>query len=217
MRIPDDTIVESPFMPNLFCLIDGKNMAYVMIAKVCSTFLRQVAVYYKTGERLDDIDLLHRKVGYTPSSEYLIPIEKMAQYEKENGKMMKFAVWKDPVKRLVSVYKFFCIEREYRIYFGYLGFSNELISFGRFLDFVEFELSKSDISFQDEHIRAQSSYYKKEDVDFIVPDYELNLFLVKHGVDVVVERLNETTAEFELDPKYISRIKELYRADYELL
>lgn len=89
--------------------------------------------------------------------------------------MIKFAVWRDPVERLVSCYKFFCLEKENRYYFRYLDLYGDN-SFDRFMEFVRFELGKTNPLYQDEHIRRQSDYYSPEDVDYIVPIKFLNRF-----------------------------------------
>lgn len=105
----------------------------------------------------------------------------------EKGPLLKFAVWRDPIERLVSNYKYFCLEGVYRRYFELVGLYKDT-SFERFMEFVRFELGKSDPLFQDEHIRKQSDYYNKEDVDYIVPLNKLNLFLGEHGIPLVKKK-----------------------------
>lgn len=66
----------SPFLGNYFCTIENKNMAFIAIAKVCVTFLKQLAIYYRTGEIVNLPDI-HYIVGFTSESDYLIPISEM--------------------------------------------------------------------------------------------------------------------------------------------
>ena len=85
------------------------------------------------------------------------------------------------------------------------------------MEFVRFELGKSNPVYQDEHIRRQSDYYRPEDVDYIVPIHKLNQFLEEHGVPVLKKSANETSVKFQLtDWNYIEEIRELYKADYEM-
>lgn len=122
MKIPKDSVVSSPFIGNYYCPIDKTGLAFVVIAKNCVTFLKQLAIYYKTGSVIYTESQIHDVLGYREKSGYLISFDNMEQFEIDNGKLLKFAVWRDPVERLVSTYKFFCLEREYREYFRYLGF-----------------------------------------------------------------------------------------------
>ena len=137
--------------------------------------------------------------------------------EVKNGKLLCFAVWRDPLERLISCYKHFILEHEKRFYFNYLGLYTDN-SFDRFMEFVRFELRKSNPLFQDEHIRRQSDYYKLDDVDVIVPIKRLNLFLDEHNISLVAKSSNITTVEFQIDNvRYIEEIKELYKSDYDLI
>ena len=140
----------------------------------------------------------------------------MKEREALKGKMIKFAVWRDPVERLVSCYKFFCLERENRVYFRYLSLYEDN-SFERFMEFVRFELKKSNPLYQDEHIRKQSDYYSIEDVDYIIPIKQLNNFLDRYNIPIAENYANKTTIDFVLnDESYINEIKDLYQADYDL-
>ena len=57
-----------------------------------------------------------------------------------------------------------------------------------------------------------------EDVDYIVPLNKLNLFLGEHGIPLVKKTVNATYVDFKLkDIDYITEIKELYKADYDLV
>ena len=139
----------------------------------------------------------------------------MKKRETELGKMIKFAVWRDPVERLVSCYKFFCLEKENRYYFRYLDLYGDN-SFDRFMEFVRFELGKTNPLYQDEHIRRQSDYYSPEDVDYIVPIKFLNRFLEEHNIPVPQKEANKTTVDFKLANHYIDEIKDLYKNDYKI-
>ena len=207
--------VRSPFLANYFCLMESYHMAFVIIAKNASSHLRNVLASSLYGFYPNQGGA-HSLVGYDDASPYLCPVSKMQEKEKESGKMIKFAVWRDPVERLVSCYKHFCLEKANRFYFRYLALFEDN-SFDRFMEFVRFELRKSNPVYQDEHIRRQSDYYRPEDVDYIVPIHKLNQFLEEHGVPVLKKSANETSVKFQLtDWNYIEEIRELYKADYEI-
>lgn len=215
MKIPGDTVLPSLFMGNFFCLIPHTNLAFVVISKNAVTFLKKVAIYNDTKEWTDS-DKAHAKIGYHEESPYLIPIEKMHNHEKQNGVIVKFAVWRDPIERILSTYKLFCLEKEYRSYFHFLGLYEDN-SFDRFMQFLRFEWSKKVPLFQDEHIRRQIDYYQIQDVDFIVPIHKLYDFLNDYKVAFIKEKTNKTTCKFIIESKEnIKEIKLYYKKDWEI-
>lgn len=215
MKISSNAYLRSCFMANYFCLMENYNIAFVVISKNASSHLVNVLISSLYGFYPNQSGA-HSLIGYDDASPYLCLVSKMREKEKESGKMIKFAVWRDPVERLVSCYKHFCLEKANRFYFQYLALYKDN-SFDRFMEFVRFELGKSNPVYQDEHIRRQSDYYRPEDVDYIVPIYKLNQFLEEHGVPVLKKSANETSVKFQLtDRNHIEEIKELYKADYEI-
>ena len=215
MKIPSDYPLRSPFFENYFCIMEKYNLAFVAISKNGVTHLKNILIYSHFGFYPDQYGA-HSLIGYNDASPFLCPVNKIHDKEKETGKMIKFAVWRDPVERLISCYKYFCLEREDRYYFRFLNLYQDK-SFGRFMEFVRFELGKKDPLYQDEHIRKQSDYYNPEDVDYIVPIHKLNQFLEEHGVPVLKKTANETSTKFQItDQRFIAEIKELYKSDYEI-
>lgn len=240
------------FPGNNFCLLPNHHAAFVVIQKNANSFLKQTAYFLKTNKIEKNFDLLNvYKIGEQPKKikgiaeylftclkaplhgkewrarylsnfNYLIPVSEMPEYEKANGKLMKFAVHRDPVGRFISCYKFFISEvhlrRKRRKYFEYLDLYNDT-SFERFVQFAEFELSKSNIENQDAHFRRQSDFYKPEDVDYIVPMEKLSLFLEEKGIPTATTtKANATQPSVPEDvtPELIDRIKKLYSADYNI-
>lgn len=205
----------SPFMGNYFCEIAHCNAAFVAISKNAVTYLKNIAIYTNTGVITTSKDEIHDRIGYTPENGYLHPIGP----DSENwGKdIVKFAIWRDPVERLVSCYKHFCLEGYQRCYYTYLGLCRES-SFDRFMEFVRFELGKNNPLYQDEHIRRQSDYYNSEDVDYIVSIEKIDAFLQEYDIPLIKENTNPSHAKFALiDTDYIAEIKELYKSDYQIL
>lgn len=158
----------------------------------------------------------HCGIGFNESSRYLIPVPSMRAFERKNGKYVKFAVWRNPVDRIVSTYKLFCLENEYRIYFQYIGIGQGT-DFNRFMEFLRFEWGKKAPLFQDEHVRKQVDYYSDEDVDFIVSIDGLHAFLDENGVKFKKEESNKTHSHFKLDsPNLINEIKSYYADDFDI-
>lgn len=206
----------NPFFQNYFCLIEKHETAFVCISKNASTYLKNIAIYAKEGDKGLSENEIHTRVGYSPQNGYLVPISKMSDYEEKYGKLLKFAVWRDPVERLISSYKWFMQEGNWRVYFNWLSLYEDN-SFERFLEFVEFELGKSDPMMQDEHIRKQADYYKVLDVDCVVRISELNHFLIQNGIPTLEIQNNQTRkSKVEVTLEQINRIKELYKDDYSL-
>ena len=254
-----DYIVPSPFHGRVFCHIKKHNMAFVVVAKNCSSFLKNLAIhsgnkpsfrkiskiavgnylYYKSvglGSLLslsdtarDIVDSmsklrnkqeLPRDIIYSlissEKSDYFIPLSDMQSYEDKNGKVMKFAVWRDPVERFISSYKYFCLERNFFNYYRSIGLYDDN-SLENFLKYVEFELTKSNPLFIDVHVRRKVDYYSVADVDYIVPANKLNKFLMENGVELNSNKFNETSVNFELPSKEVEdRIKGLYQNDYKI-
>ncbi|QJB36675.1 sulfotransferase family 2 domain-containing protein [Chitinophaga oryzae] len=216
MKIPDGAVLPGLFMGNFFCLIPNTNFAFVVVSKNSCSFLKKVAIFNKTGDWMESVEQTHKTIGFTDKSGYLVPVNEIDNYEKENGKLIKFTVWRDPVERFVSTYKYFCIEKEYRTYFHYLNLHTDC-GFGRFLEFATFELGKKDPLSQDEHIRRQSDFYSPGAVDHIVPISGLNDFLHRYSIPFRKERSNRTETRFEIDSKeHLDLIKELYKPDFAI-
>lgn len=215
MKIHDNDMIESMFMQNYFCVMPEYNMAFVNISKNASVFLKCLAIYIKTGIYPSE-SVMYRLIGFKEDNGFLIPVSQFSKIP-EYGNYLKFAVWRDPVDRLVSCYKLFCLEKENRTYFKYLSLYKDN-SFERFMQFVRFELGKSDPLYQDEHIRRQSDYYSPDEVDFIVDIKNLNGFLKEYNVPLPKESDNKTYVDFEISGTlFIDEVRELYKSDYNIM
>jgi hypothetical protein len=208
--------MQSPFSDSYYCVIEKNGLAFVTIAKNGLIHLKNIAIYNKTGYYPEGLEA-HNLIGYKENEHYLYKKTDRVAMEQKFGKLVRFAVWRDPVQRLISCYKLFILEKEPRPYFSYCGLYQDT-SFDRFMEFVRFELGKSNPVYQDEHIRKQSDYYKPEDVDYIIPIHKLNQFLTDHNVPIVQEKANKTSVDFRLtDERYIDEIKKLYADDYNII
>lgn len=207
----------SPFMANYFCIMEKYQAAFIAISKNAVTYLKNIVIYSKENMIPKTEEKTHEYIGFTPHNGFLIPVSEMPQYERVHGKILKFAVWRDPVQRLLSTYKWFILEKHPRFYFNiWLDFHQDC-SFERFVEFVKFELGKKRILAQDEHIRKQSDYYSFFDVDYIVPIENLNHFLAEHHIPVLAEKSNESQKyNIEINKTVMDEIQNLYLNDYQL-
>ncbi|MDO5979793.1 sulfotransferase family 2 domain-containing protein [Flavivirga spongiicola] len=219
MRLKKDEKVESPFFGNYYCMIPNTNYAFVVISKNACTFLKKVAIYNNEKKWTPDIPNVweaHRKVGsYPKRSEYLFTAKQLKKIEKQqNKKIHKFAVWRDPIDRVISTYKLFVLEREYRAYFSILNLYED-DSFSRFMEFIEFELKKSDPLHIDEHIRKQVDYYSMKHIDDVVHINDLYSYLEAHKISFIKEVSNKTKVNFKIkNIDYLNKIKAFYKEDY---
>ena len=204
------------FFGNYFCILKERHSAFVCISKNGCTFLKSISIYNKTGLLIEEERQIHDYVGYSPSNGFLIPVESMPAYEKENGTVLKFAVWRDPVERLISTYKWFILEGNWNHYFHRLDLYKDN-DFNRFLEFVKFELGKSTPENQDEHIRKQCAYYIPDHIDVIVPMKRLDVFLAHNQLPVLKKQTQSGKYHFSITTEQTEMIRILYNDDYKFI
>ena len=173
------------FFGNYFCILKERQAAFVCISKNACTFLKSVAT-----------------------------VSAMQDYEHSCGPLLKFAVWRDPVQRLLSVYVWFIVEKNRNRYFQWLDLYADN-DFDRFLEFVSFELGKSAPENQDEHIRHQCDYYEGGQVDVIVPLDRLCSFLACNQLPVLRKQNQSGSRNFLITEKQRETIRTLYARDYQ--
>lgn len=214
--MPPKNITHNLFFGNYFCLMKNYQAAFVAISKNAVTTLKNTVIHSE-GLPIPGSDIeTHYHIGYSPEKGYLVPVTEMEEYEREYGRLLKFAVWRDPVDRLISTYKWFILEKTQRSYFMCLNLYRDN-SFDRFMEFVRFELGKKDALMQDEHIRKQSDYYAPGDVDFIVPLSQLPHFLQAHDIPTLRNLYNKSApVDTAFADPFREQIKKLYEADYAL-
>lgn len=216
MKIPLNAQLPTLFMGNYFCQIPNTQIAFVIISKNACTFLKKIAIYNEIGKWPKKNDECHGYIGFTEDSPYLIPVSAMPEYEKKHGNFVKIAVWRNPMDRIISTYKLFCLEGEYRRYFHFLDI-NSSTSFERFMDFLRFEWGKQNPIMMDEHLRRQVDYFKPDQVDHIIPIEKLHGFLEKKGVKFIKEQSNQTHVPFAIQSEeHIAQIKAYYQEDYHI-
>jgi len=129
----------------------------------------------------------------------------------------RFAVWRDPVQRCVSLWHLACYA-DVPKYIGHWADHLQRCSFTRFADWAIEHLAteRSDI-----HVRRQSDLYSPDDVDDVVPMERLDAYLRTLGYDRVTRR-NVTPSARQpavdpLDKEAFGRVRDAYAADYAIL
>ena len=206
----------SPFFGNYYCLIPGTSLAFVAISKNAVTYLKKVALFQTTREWVTSDRQAHHLIGYDVTSPYLVPVDRMDAYEAQHGARRRFAVWRDPVRRIESTYALFCLQGEPRTYFHLLALDDRP-TFERFLQVARWEWGKPDPLDQDEHLRRQVDYVDPAALHDVVALPRLNDYLAGHGLSAPALRANQSTAAFRVeDPAHVAEIKERYAADYSI-
>lgn len=204
------------FFGNYICVIPHTDAAFVAVSKNAVTFLKKVARHNALGRWPDDTVDVHRAIGYSEESSFLVKVAHWRQWQREHGPRRVFAVWRDPVERIESTYALFCLAGAPHDYFSMLGLQRDP-SLERFFAFLEWEWSKTDPLLQDEHVRAQVDYYGPGDVDDVVSLGALHDYLRDRGIDFRPERSNASGQGFRLtDSAQIGRVQAHYAADYAI-
>lgn len=187
------------YIDNFYCKIKD-NLYFVVISKNACTSIKKYILDNKNIIHYNFHDV-HNLIGYS-ENEFLTLVKNK---NKING--IKFAIYRDPINRAISSYK-------YIKYSGYCG-RYILNSFDEYIELCKMHLNENYINC-DEHIRRQSDYYKENDVDYVIDIKILNDFLKKFNININIE--NESPKiPIELSESQISILKKLYENDYNIL
>lgn len=205
----------SPFFQNFFLINEKRKLAFVCISKNGCVTLKRSVIFDDTEKDIQDEGQLHNMIGYSEKSKYLVPIDKMKEFEMTHGNYKKVAIYRDPVDRFLSVYKFFILDKNYRTYFHYLGFYQKC-TLDDFIEFARKELEKSSL-FQDEHIRLQSDYYSDSDVDLVIDIKDMTKYLKSEGIEFKDNKIiNKSHSEIQVSPNQRQQILDLVMRDYDI-
>lgn len=194
------------FFQNYYCVIPGHGMEFVVISRNACTQLKKAALASK-GMMLFNSQAINDMIGYE-ENQFLRRVGSSG-----NNNNLRFAVWRDPISRLGSVYEWFVIEGNENFYFQMCDVYN--MDFDRFLNFTEFELGKSCGSMMDEHLRPQSMYYGQDDVDCVVDINILDDWLSTHGIQMKGHQ-NASHSTLDMTTSQMERISNLYKEDYKI-
>jgi len=193
----------------------SNKFLFICLSKNGVTSLKKLVAKLDDDEEPKDL-AIHDHFGFKNDGEKRLRIQDINKESFDS--FIKFAVYRDPVKRLVSLYSdkispFRNKENIDRRYFESVDLLDA--KFSSFFSFVKRELKKEP-AFQDEHIRRQSSNYRPEDVDYIVPIKHLNGFM-KDVVKIQMPRKENKSNPTEIPKRFVSKIKKLYQDDYKIL
>lgn len=197
-------------MENLFVKL-GDGLMGTCIANAGCEELERVAVFKNRGLWLNEKPgVMH----WACREQGLLSL--VSDKAEESGKI-RFAVYRDPFERLVSVYQEQVQGKKVLGYYSRLGCFKQM-SFESFLKVVRQELSKANPLDMDEHLRPQSDCYRLDDVDCVVPYSLLKRFLLGKGVSC--ENLPEdlsASVDFKPFESFRAQVEVLYAKDYEIL
>jgi len=204
--------INSPFGQNVFIVNHKRKHLFVSTAKSGCTTLKYLTV-------IDD-ELVNNKInpqnaheiiGYKSNDKTLISTS-----SKKYPNYTRFAVLRDPVERFISWYSD-KVTHPYQPYVFLSGLAKDQ-SIDRCLAFLEYELTKSDSEWMDEHVRPQSMYFDPDDIDIFVYISDLSKYLRIIGVKRSQRSSNKgKTQNIKLTKEQMSRFKALYASDYKLL
>ena len=195
---------------------------FVVIAKNASTTLKRLvySLDHPAAEPITDTEKVHECFGYSYDGEVRIPLTDGEKYG--TSVYIKFAVYRNPVERFLSVYydkvspqrSSQNVARRYFSDCGVIGSNLDT-----FIEFTERELKKDSSLLQDEHLRRQSAFYHPSNVDYIVPIEVLNTFLHERlGINIREYSNRSSRSEHSiLTVTQKDQIKALYKDDYDLL
>ena len=210
-KLDPDTLSD----PGGFIVCHARQFMFVAIAKNALTTLKHLVLLYDYDLELGERDTnLHEILGYAMDGYSRISITDAKNSRYSN--YVKFAVYRDPVERFLSLYvnKIMPESRSRHPQFVSAGIDGA--DLGKFIDFSRRELHKP-VLLQDEHLRPQSQHYSSSDVDHIIDLKNLDAFL-ENTLNVPTQTpMNESRPEkpFITDAER-REIKCLYQGDYKL-
>jgi len=180
---------------------NSKRFMFVRVFKNASSFLRDLA--YRNDQISWEEGEVQKKISFRRSR------------SQEYKDYIKFAVYRDPVERFLSLYKNKILghNKDFEERYKEDGIKN--CDLKTFICFTKKELKNKMVC--DPHLLPQYLLYKRSDVDYIVPINKLNLFIerkLKCNADL---RLNRTDNIFlKISERDFNEIKKIYSEDYKI-
>ncbi len=194
-------------MGNFWLLNRRRRWAAVCISKCGCSTLKYHAVADNTEEDPAQLshNQLHDRVGYV-ANRLLTPVTASAP----DG-FVRFAVWRDPVERFLSVIKNFGPQGHVRGSFAALPH----LDVSAWIDFTLAELKKPTLR-QDEHLRRQADYFDAAQIDVLVQLSSLSPWLRSSFGHPAITRNPSASRTLELHESQRRTLRTLYRSDAEL-
>ena len=204
-------------MRDFFFLCHKRKFMFLSVSKVASTSLKTLLYEEEFGrpfEPRQGVDI-HAYWGFRARKGRMIRREDRETW-RGYADYLRFAVYRDPVDRLVSTYhsKVLYAPKPHPFYTRH---RLEGLPLDPFLDVVDEVLRIDTPEHIDEHLRPQRRCYAPEDVDVIVPIEHLPEFLRRSfGIERVPSENVVTAPKFAPTSAQIERSKDLYREDYAI-
>jgi len=200
---------------SLFFASEKKKFLFLSIAKCGCSTLKHLIYKIEHGVDLEG-ENIHEHFGYSHRPPSVYSLDRPDELNKlVVGGYLRFAVWRDPLERSVSTYVQKILgENVMTKFFEPL----HRCSFDDYLDVCEQVVGELAPNDMEEHIRPQSEFYRQGDIDELVSLTDLDQFLIEQFNLPSPSRVNVTNSASVFVPseQQAQRIREIYRADYEL-
>lgn len=200
-----------PFQQIVVCR--ARRFLFLALPKNASSSVKRAIHRLDHGEPVPHD--IHGAFGHWPNGRTVLDSEQAADGRFDG--YVRFAVYRDPVRRACSYYESQVGPRRRRDqeYVKALGLSG--CSFDDYLDFARWELRKRDPLRQDQHVRRMSDLVGPGVVDHLVPLERLEQFLSAELGVILEERANASSSiVVRPTPRQERLLRRLYRADFEL-
>ena len=188
---------------NYVVVCDSKKFMFVCVFKNASSSLRKLA--YETDG-----------LSWEQGEQKKISIKQSRAKKYRN--YIKFAVLRDPMERFLSFYRNKILAQDHWFKEKCQEKNIQIDSLKSFVDFAKKEIDNKMTC--DLHLLPQSLYYKKSDVDYIVPIEKLSIFIknkLKFDDDLKINSSNHIPISIGIDDaKELEKIKKLYEKDYKI-
>ena len=205
--------VRKKAMPNLFFLSHRHRFMFLAISKNASTSLKQILCREEFGEDgFEQKKGIHRYWGFRPRPGRSID-RRDAEGLRAYADYTRFAVYRDPVSRFLSVYhnKVLYSPDEHPFYVGH---RLEGMSLDPFIEVVEEILKIENPLHMDEHLRPQALCFEPDEVDYIVLMAHLEDFLeTQFGIKPGPPSNSTLLPRIKPTNKQVERIRQLYQCD----
>lgn len=198
---------------NYFTICRDGKWAAVNISKNAITSIRSFILQKRGLPELPHFTV-HRMIG-DYEGYYCVPVSKMKKFEEENGVYTKFAIVRNPMKRLLSTYDLFWMQGYPHPNFDAWK-KHGVTTFSQFLACVEQNLKLS-VHLQDVHIRKQKDYFNYNDVDYIVDIGCLTDFMKNVLHEDFNVRRNVTDKHYTPTIQELNKAYNLYKDDIDFI
>jgi hypothetical protein len=199
---------------SFFFACHRRRFLFLSVSKCgCSTVKKQIFKEEMGGE-FEGADLaVHDVFGYAQRESSVMSLGNRRSWEPfaEQG-YVRFAVWRDPVARLLSTYR----EKVLNAQSGAPFFQQcRGMNLDEFIELVGRVVAEVSPEKMDEHLRPQSACYDAGDVDWIVPLERLDEFLWERFGLEPIQRANTTNTRLTqaMTEAQRARIAEIYAQD----